>query len=49
MNTITDEGRLTPRRAVLALAMLLALGLALRVAAILLFSSSDITHCFTQR
>ena len=27
MNTITDEGRLTPRRAALVLAVLLALGL----------------------
>ena len=44
MNTITDEGRLTPRRAVLALAMLLALGLALRVAAILPYAMGPNTY-----
>ena len=35
MNTIADADRLSPRRAALVLAVLLTLGLALRVAAIL--------------
>lgn len=44
MNTITDEGRLTPRRAVLVLAVLLALGLALRVAAIVPYAMGPNTY-----
>ena len=44
MNTITDEGRLMPRRAVLVLAVLLALGLALRVAAIVPYAMGPNTY-----
>ena len=44
MNTITDEGRLTPRRAALVLAVLLALGLALRVAAIVPYAMGPNTY-----
>lgn len=44
MTTITDEGRLTPRRAVLVLAVLLALGLALRVAAIVPYAMGPNTY-----
>lgn len=44
VNTITDEGRLTPRRAALVLAVLLALGLALRVAAIVPYAMGPNTY-----